>query len=63
MTEAYTIRVDGTPATWTRDSLHFAKLLAQDLANKTGQQATVTLTETGYVEFVAGVPEAGEAAA
>lgn len=45
--EPFTIRVEDSPATWTRATLDSAKRFADARAKQTGVKATVTLTETG----------------
>lgn len=54
-TEPFTIQIanNGNTLTWTRATLDSAKLFAVNIARKTGLKATVTLTETGWVEYVA----------
>lgn len=51
--EPFTITVEGSPATWTRANLDSAKRFADARARQTGLKATVTLTATGWVEYVA----------
>ena len=59
MPESYTITAGSR--TWTRDTLSAAKSLADTMVSEWGQErsgdviteAIVTLTETGWVEYIA----------
>ena len=53
--EPFTITSDGQ--TWTRDNKKSAMNLADVIAEDTGKQALVTLTETGWLEYTAVPPQ------
>lgn len=50
MSEPFTITSNGQ--TWTRATRVAAQMLADRIHDKTGHVAVVTLTETGWVEYV-----------
>lgn len=55
MFEPYTVKayIGNTDRVWTRSTLDGAYALADNIARTMGVDATVTLTETGYIEYIA----------